>query len=237
MLPDANNFHRPRFLIQTGRVIVRLAFTSPMQPTLGGLIAPPLCLLGVTVMATDPKPEHFVLSDLHLGHTNILNFCRPWFKSIEEHDAYIINQINITCTENDYLWLLGDVAFNREAIMSLKKCRPKLALIAGNHDNFSADTYLRVFEQIRGVAQMGQHANSSNNAWGPVLFSHIPMHPDQMRWGKNVHGHLHTYHTDDPLDRYINVSCEPLAFTPARISDILTRPQEFREVIPKETKL
>lgn len=166
-------------------------------------------------MSTTPKPEHYVLSDLHLGHEAILGFCRPWFKTIEEHDDYIIQKINETCAKGDYLWLLGDVAFKRDPLFRLKEVNPYLGLIGGNHDNFNADTYLRVFEQVRGVAQMKREG-------GAVLFTHIPMHPDQMRWKYNIHGHLHTYHVGD--DRYINVSCEPMNFTPKRIAELLPDP-------------
>lgn len=163
-------------------------------------------------MATEPKEHHFVLSDLHLGHTPILGFCRPWFKTIEEHDDHIIKQIEETCGQGDYLWLLGDVAFKRDALMRLKDLKCNVSLIGGNHDNFNADTYLRVFEQVRGVAQMRREG-------GDVLFTHIPMHPEQTRWKYNIHGHLHTYHVGD--DRYINVSCEPMNFKPNRIGDLL----------------
>jgi calcineurin-like phosphoesterase family protein len=162
-------------------------------------------------MPVNPKLNHFVLSDLHLGHEPILKFCRPWFKTIDEHDQYIIDQINKTCTSQDYLWLLGDVAFSRNALMKLKDVKVPMALIGGNHDTLPADTYLRVFQQVRGVAQMGK-----------VLFTHIPMHPEQMRWEYNIHGHLHTYHVGDA--RYINVSCEPLEFTPKRISELISTP-------------
>lgn len=164
-----------------------------------------------------PKLTDFVLSDLHLGHGGILPICRPWFKDIQEHDDYIICKINETCRTNDYLWLLGDVAFKRDALMRLKdEVDCQMALIGGNHDNFNADTYLRVFDQIRGVAQMKREG-------GDVLFTHIPMHPDQMRWKYNIHGHLHTYHIDD--NRYINVSCEPMDFTPKLIETVLAERQ------------
>lgn len=190
-------------------------------------------------MSTNPKLHHYALSDLHLGHDKILDFCRPWFKDpealeksgysspIEFHDSYIINKINETCpSTEDYLWLLGDVAFSRKALMRLSEVKCKLALIGGNHDLLPADTYLKVFEQVRGVAQMNHtksavyHGNGSFSIENEsVLFSHIPMHPEQMRWGRNIHGHLHTFHVGD--DRYINACCEPLEFTPKKIGDLL----------------
>lgn len=162
---------------------------------------------------SDIKLSHYVISDLHLGHTRILEFCRPWFKSIEEHDDLIIKSLS-KLGPNDYLWILGDVAFKRDALMRLQEAPCHKGLIGGNHDNFNADTYLRVFNKIKGVGQV-------QTPQGAVLLSHIPMHPEQMRWIKNIHGHLHTYHVGD--DRYINVSCEPMNFEPRRISDLLER--------------
>jgi calcineurin-like phosphoesterase family protein len=163
------------------------------------------------------KPHHYILSDLHLGHEAILGYCRPWFKSIQEHDDFIINNI-AALHPNDYLWLLGDIAFTKEGLMRLKEAKCHKGLIGGNHDNMKASVYLEVFQQLRGVAQM-QYKDKS------VLLTHIPMHPDQMRWQYNLHGHLHAYHVND--DRYINVSCEVMEFKPRLISEVLD------EVIPR----
>jgi calcineurin-like phosphoesterase family protein len=176
-------------------------------------------------MSNEIKPNHFVLSDLHLGHEKILDICRPWFKTIQEHDDYIIQKILETCGPNDCLWIPGDVAFKREALFRLKEVKCRLGLIGGNHDHFNADTYLRVFDYIKGVGQVRTLA-------GGILLTHIPMHPDQTRWKYNIHGHLHTYHIDD--DRYINVCCEALDFTPQRI-EILIAEREILNV-RKETQ-
>jgi len=162
---------------------------------------------------TAPKPHHYVLSDLHLGHKNILGYCRPWFKSIEDHDDYIINKISTTCKQHDTLWLLGDIAFSKESLEKLSSIKCGMILIGGNHDVFGATTYLKYFKNIYGVAQMNFPQYPS------TLFTHIPMHPEQHRWKKNIHGHLHAYNVGD--DRYINASCEQLDFTPKVIGSLL----------------
>lgn len=159
------------------------------------------------------KPTAFVLSDLHLGHKNILGFCRPWFKTIEEHDNYIIDQINKTCGPDDILILLGDIAWNKTALHRLDEVLAKLVLIGGNHDYFSPSTYTQYFDKLYGVGQMVYKHKR-------IVLTHIPVHPDQLiRWEYNIHGHLHTYHVDD--GRYLNASCEPMNFTPRRISELL----------------
>lgn len=47
---------------------------------------------------------NYYISDLHIGHKNVLNFDRRPFKTIEEHDATIVNPIGKTAVEN-ITWL------------------------------------------------------------------------------------------------------------------------------------
>ena len=165
----------------------------------------------------DFKPHHHVLSDLHLGHEKILSYCRPWFSSIKEHDEHILNNIS-QLRPNDYLWLLGDIAFTKEGLYALKEAAQcHLGLVMGNHDVFPMKMYSEVFNKVRGVGQMNYKDPMGKLL--PVLFTHIPMHPDQVaRWFINIHVHLHIYHADGP---YFNASCEPLEFKPKKIDDIL----------------
>jgi calcineurin-like phosphoesterase family protein len=53
------------------------------------------------------KPEDFYLaSDFHLGHKNILKYDKERkFSSLEEHDQYIISEIN-SLPEDSYLIFL-----------------------------------------------------------------------------------------------------------------------------------
>ena len=43
----------------------------------------------------------FILSDTHFCHKRIINFERFKFKTIEEHDEYIIEKWNQTIKESD----------------------------------------------------------------------------------------------------------------------------------------
>lgn len=166
-------------------------------------------------MATEPKLHHFVLSDLHFGHKRIVDYSRTQFTSIDEHDQHIINCINTVCHKDDYLWLLGDIGFTKPALEKLQDINCRMALIGGNHDCFSASRYLTHFEQFRGIV------TAKFAAYGDILFSHVPMHSAQKRWAYNVHGHNHVDLIED--SRYINVTCEYLDYTPARIHSLLAQ--------------
>ena len=53
----------------------------------------------------------FVISDLHLGHKNIIKLCDRPFKSLEEMDNVIINNWNKVVTDEDIVYVLGDFAY------------------------------------------------------------------------------------------------------------------------------
>ncbi|MBO5440785.1 MAG: metallophosphoesterase [Clostridia bacterium] len=76
------------------------------------------------------------IADTHFGHTQILEECRPQFKTIEEMNETIINNINRKMTRNDTLYILGDFAYRSKTppIEFLKAIKPKKVLILGNHD-------------------------------------------------------------------------------------------------------
>ena len=48
--------------------------------------------------------------------------------------------------------------------------------------------------------------------------SHCPVHPNELRHKKNIHGHVHNKTVDD--DRYINVCCDVVNYTPVELDKI-----------------
>ena len=151
--------------------------------------------------------QAYFISDLHLGHKNILKYSkdeRP-FATLEEHDQYIIDQINETVLKHDTLYILGDLAFGKEALYHVKQLKVQnKVLVLGNHDKYSMVEYMAVgFSKIYGVVRYKE-----------FILSHIPVHTCQLegRYNANIHGHLHTYDVDDP--RYFNVNIDRLGFKP-----------------------
>ena len=80
----------------------------------------------------------FLTSDCHFNHTNILKYeatTRP-FSSIEEMNETIINNWNSVVTENDTVYVCGDMFMGMldkiEEI--LNRLNGKIILVRGNHD-------------------------------------------------------------------------------------------------------
>lgn len=50
---------------------------------------------------------NYFISDLHLGHKNVLKFDNRPFINIEEHDKTIIDNWNSKVNDNDDVYVLG----------------------------------------------------------------------------------------------------------------------------------
>lgn len=172
----------------------------------------------------------FTISDLHLGHNNIIKFTdntngRPDqlirtkadgspFESVDEMHSYLIDRWNSVVTARDRVYILGDIAFPKHAWNILNGLNGQLVGVLGNHDTHQ-DEYHRL-HKVYGAIDMGD-----------VVFTHIPVHTSQVahRWKGNVHGHLHQNVVKDPFGvadpRYLNVSVEQCDFTPISFEEVI----------------
>lgn len=142
------------------------------------------------------------ISDLHLGHDNILNWQPSRHgKNIHDHDRWIISQWNSVIRKRDTVYVLGDVAFSREALTQCSLLNGNKNIILGNHDKYDIELYQQYFKVCRGIMKY-------KGFW----LSHAPVHPNELRGCHNIHGHVH--HKTIPDKRYINVCVEALHGTP-----------------------
>lgn len=141
--------------------------------------------------------EYFI-SDLHFNHSNILKFERQEFKTIEEHNEFIIASINRVVTKFDTLYLLGDLGDDLELI---KRLNGKKILVMGNHDKQAKYKYHEVFDEVYDTPI---YLNKR------VVLSHIPIPVTQGTL--NVHGHLHGSKLNS--GNYLNVSAMLINYKP-----------------------
>ncbi len=126
----------------------------------------------------------YLTSDLHLGHNNICKY-RTEFSTAEEHHETIFENLATTVGYRDTLYLLGDVAFDKEWLARIASLKVKhKVLICGNHDLERGIHMRDLVETYDAVYSLW----SKRNYW----FSHAPLHPQELRTRKgNIHGHLH----------------------------------------------
>lgn len=151
----------------------------------------------------------YVTSDWHLGHEAVLRF-RPRFKSVQEHDDHIITNMQKVIRPGDKLYILGDIAFTREAFQRVKQIYCNKVLILGNHDTEVLD----ILDMIRPFQEIHSYVRYKR-----AELTHIPIHPSELRHDLNIHGHIHNKVIDDP--RYYNVCVEQTDYLPVPIKEIL----------------
>lgn len=161
--------------------------------------------------------DSFFISDLHLGHKNIIQYTRPQFKDLDEMTEHIIQKWNAVVKPTDRVYIVGDVVWRKSELPLLNQFNGKKVLYKGNHDSIAkASEYLEYFEDIRGCEFKWIPG------FGKVLIQHIPAHPGQFERARaQIHGHTHTYCLEDT--RFFNVSCEVIDFTPIHLEEIGSR--------------
>tara|TARA_B100000768_G_C11191024_1_gene337348 strand:- start:89 stop:580 length:492 start_codon:yes stop_codon:yes gene_type:complete len=158
----------------------------------------------------------FVISDLHFSHLNMA--LRRGFDNIEDHDNHIVEKWNSVVNSKDTVWILGDITMEKsEPYHLIDKLMGFKNVILGNHD------------RPQHISKLLNHVNKVCSSWtksGNIL-THIPIHTRELesRYRKNIHGHLHEHNIkDESLDvfdnRYFNVSCEQLDYTPIELNTI-----------------
>lgn len=79
---------------------------------------------------------NYYISDLHLGHKNILKFDQRPFKDIEEMEEKLIYNWNSVVKNSDHVYHLGDFCWGKteDWVKILKKLKGNIHIIKGNHD-------------------------------------------------------------------------------------------------------
>lgn len=159
----------------------------------------------------------FFIGDLHFDHKSILTFAGQYRggSNLKEHNEWIVDRWNSTVEKRDRAYILGDVSFSKIGLEYLKKMRGQKFLVRGNHDQLSTQTYLEYFQQVYGLRKFEGY-------W----LSHAPIHPDELRGRRNIHGHVHFNTIKDPYTltpdhRYVNVSVENLGGVPISLEQII----------------
>lgn len=150
----------------------------------------------------------FFISDLHFGHKNMA--IKRGFADETEHDNFIIRKWNDIVEKKDTVWILGDITMEKSTSYPLlKQLNGFKKVVLGNHD------------QPQHVKELLKYVNSVCGMikYKGFILSHCPIHESEMeRYYKNIHGHVHEETIKD--DRYINVCCEAINYTPVCFSTI-----------------
>lgn len=162
----------------------------------------------------------YLAGDLHLGHKYIGKY-RDLGTS-EEHDALITENVLSKSGKRNSLILLGDCFFTKESLDSLRLFRQyygNIWFILGNHDCDSGERQDNIktiigenlVDKVYSLCKYKSH-------W----LSHAPIHPDELRGFRNIHGHMHDKSIRDVYN-YQCVSLEHTDYFPIEFGEVVGR--------------
>lgn len=135
----------------------------------------------------------FFSSDLHCNHSKPFLYEPRGFSSIEEHDAAIIKNWNEVVSNEDVVYILGDVMMGNDydlALEKLSQLHGQLIILNGNHES---PTKLGTYEKLPNVTLAGWSTVIKSGKWQFYL-SHFPTMVDNFDEKHKFyccHGHTH----------------------------------------------
>ena len=193
---------------------------------------------------------NFYISDLHIGHANVVRFDNRPFADVNEMNNKIIENWNARVRTDDMVYILGDFIWAKESDWPffVGPLAGNKVLIRGNHDprQFS-NTTKRMFQEITNLKEIkddGRH----------VVMCHYPMPFFRAGFAPTaymLYGHVHQtleyeyllnlrkmvkanstgYGT--PSGNFINVGCMMpyMDYTPRTLDEIISGDEEYWKTV------
>jgi calcineurin-like phosphoesterase family protein len=170
----------------------------------------------------------FFISDLHVGHTNVIKYDGRPFKTTEEMHVELIKRWNSVVGPDSIVYFLGDLSFTRSDLTKwfVFQLNGKIHAIAGNHDKPKDLRSLGRFEEVHdygteiGVYDEDSLQSRGSQGYQKIVMAHYPI----LSWNKShygawhIHGHCHGSLMKTMPDYYkrkvIDVGCNTIDYTP-----------------------
>lgn len=158
----------------------------------------------------------YITSDIHFYHNNM---CGPegfikgrrQFADAYEMNEYLVKAHNSVVTDNDRVYILGDISMNQnkdDVLNILKQLKGELVIIKGNHDDESTLRFLEKnnYQLPNGRNKFEIHRVGLIKKYDKKIYhlTHYPLMVGSER-GKlrSLHGHIHEHQS--PLPNGLNV--------------------------------
>ena len=166
--------------------------------------------------------KHFIISDTHFNHKNIIRYCDRPFSSVGEMNECLIHNWNSVVSPGDNVWHLGDMGFG-DLTEFRHRLNGHIHLIQGNHDSHRTwETFEFASRQPHQLLDVGGLR---------VLLIHHPVHQPEHKsaapkldYDVCLYGHIHQRDpgwTSVGNRWYRNCSVEVMDYRPQLIQDVL----------------
>lgn len=169
--------------------------------------------------------EPFFISDLHIGHSNVIKFDGRPFRDVDEMHVEIIKRWNSVVDDDDEVYYMGDLCMKDSdtAKWVMHSLKGKIHYIMGNHDR---DRVIKSMDRFEHIHEYGTEIMVKDDTivggYQQIIMSHYPI----LSWNRAhygswmLHGHTHQSLTKDKsYDWYykrkvMDVSCNGIDYTP-----------------------
>lgn len=143
----------------------------------------------------------FYISDLHLGHANVIKFDNRPFADVDEMEAEIIRRWNKAVTPGDTVYVLGDFIWRKggDWEKTLPQLNGQIILIRGNHDPRQFTPKVR--KMLAGVYDYHEIKDEGRK----VILCHYPILFYNKSYLDSTYmlcGHVHTTGENELLEVY-----------------------------------
>jgi calcineurin-like phosphoesterase family protein len=180
------------------------------------------------------KQNIFFISDLHIGHKNVIKFDGRPFQDVDEMHVEMIKKWNSVVSDDDVVYFLGDLSFTRDELTKwfIYSLKGKIHFIMGNHDKYKS---ISKFGRWENIHEYGTEINvkdedtkeaRGSQGYQRIIMSHYPI----LSWNKahygawHLHGHCHGSLMKSYPDYYkrkvIDVGCNCIDYTPLSYEEV-----------------
>ena len=145
-------------------------------------------------------------SDTHLGHKNIITYCKRPFKDVEQMNEMIIKKWNNKVKDDDTVFHLGDFSFRGGYHQFRRRLNGSIILLAGNHDEDSFSVIKDITIKHGGKEFYLTHVPPINQVKDFCLCGHVHNKWKSQKRGNKI---------------MINVGVDVWNFEPISIKEIL----------------
>ena len=162
----------------------------------------------------------YIISDLHLDHDNIIEYCHRPFETVDEMNETLVNNWNSTIDPADEVLFGGDLTIRSSAAVVLdwiETLNGEMVFLIGNHDT-------TIFEQLDSVSFVDHYSFTYRDI--PFTVVHDPADGPGNPTGWVLHGHHHNNWPErfpfiDHDNQRVNFSVELINFRPLALDRLV----------------
>ncbi len=171
----------------------------------------------------------FYTADQHFGYAEVIEKAARPFASVEEMDEALINNWNAAVSDDDTVYLIGDIGGHCTPLPAeqLSRLRGHKHLIRGNHDT-CIEEQQRLLDYFETVTDFLETDDGERH----ITMCHYPL--VYIQNGCMIHGHIHNmkkegYRVLRDLPRVLNAGVDINGYRPVTLQQLIENNRVFYE--------